>query len=247
MRSGNGGPWRWQSAVPMWCRLGVILYLLSGCAGPRAHMDKAVKADAGGPLRNQGVAAQYVIRCPDVLDIDIDGRPELNGRAAISPAGRLDRDDLGRVRVEGQTPAEVAQTLAKELSLPPESIQVRVVEYNSQQIYLFGEVFGQHRAVAYQGPETVLDLLQRVGGITPAAAAGDVHVIRSHVADGHDPEVFHINLKAITLEKNDKTNVRLQPFDQVYVGQTRQAVLDRCMPPWLRPIHQSLTGMRRQP
>jgi len=246
MRSGEGGPWRWQSAVPVWCRLGVVLCLLGGCAHSRPHMDQAVKADQGGPLRNQGVAEQYLVRCPDVLEIEIAGRPESNGRVAIGPDGRLDRDDLRAPRVEGLTSTEVAQTLAKALSVPPESIHVHVAEYNSQQIYLFGEVFGLHRAVAYQGPETVLDLLQRIGGITPEASAGDVHVIRSHVADGHDPEVFHIDLKAITLQKNEKTNVRLQPFDQVYVGQTRQAVLDRCIPPWMRRIYQALTGTRPQ-
>jgi protein involved in polysaccharide export with SLBB domain len=210
-------------------------------------MDQAVKADQGGPVRNQGVAEQYLVRCPDVLDIDISARPELNGRAAIGPDGRLDRDDLGGPRVEGQTCAEIAQSVAKALSVPPESIRVHVAEYNSQQIYLFGEVFGLHRAVAYQGPETVLDLLQRVGGITPEAAPGDVHVIRSHIADGHDPEVFHIDLNAITLQKNENTNVRLQPFDHVYVGQTRRAVLDRCIPPWMRRIYQALTGTRQQP
>jgi len=210
-------------------------------------VDQVVKSEHGGSTRNQGVAEQYAVRCPDVLEIDIAEHPEWTGRTAIGPDGRLDRASLDRPRVEGGTTAEVARTVATALAVPPESVHVHVVEYNSQQIYLFGEVFGLHRAVAYQGPETVLDLLQRVGGITPGASASDVHVIRSHVADGHDPEVFHIDLKAIALGKNESSNVRLQPFDQVYVGQTRQAVLDRCMPPWLRPIYQALAGMRRQP
>ena len=146
--------------------------------------------------------------------------------------------------MEGQTPEEVAATLAAAARVPPEAVHVRVAAFNSQQVYLFGEVIGLHRAVPYQGPETVLDLLQRVGGITPAAAPSDVYVIRSHVADGHDPEMFHIDLHAITANKDDSTNVRLQPFDQVYVGQSRQAVIDRCMPPWLRPAYQRLAGMK---
>ena len=83
------------------------------------------------------------------------------------------------------------------------------------------------------------------GGVTPGAAEGDIHVIRSHVADGHDPQVFHIDLRAITDQKDARSNVRLQPFDQVYVGQARRAVLDRCMPPWLRPAYQTLAGLRR--
>src|SRR5207253_2991784 len=147
----------------------------------------------------------------------------------------------------GQTAAEVTRALATACDASPGSVHVRIAEYRSQQIYLFGEVIGLPRAVPYQGPETVLDLLQRVGGLTPGAAAGDVHVIRSHVADGRDPEVFHIDLQGILLRKDQGTNVRLEPFDQVYVGQTRQAVIDRCMPPWLRPAYQSLVGLRRNP
>jgi protein involved in polysaccharide export with SLBB domain len=225
----------------------VALCLLAGCAHGRSHLDQAVKADQGGPARNEGVTEQYLVRCPDVLAVAVEGRPDLPATAAVGPDGRLNLEGLGRPRVEGQTAAEAARALATAAAVPPEAVRVRVVEYNSQQIYLFGEVFGLHRAVPYRGPETVLDLLQRVGGITPEAAGGDVHVIRSHVAEGRDPEVFHIDLQAITARKDESTNLRLLPFDQVYVGQTRRAVIDRCMPPWLRPMYESLAGLRRQP
>jgi len=247
MRSGEGGPWRLRPAVHAWCRLGLLLTLLGGCAHTRPHVDQAVKADRGGAARNEGVGEQYVIRCPDVLEITVADRPDLPPRAAVGPDGRLDRDDLGRPRLEGQTAAEAAKAVAAALAVPPTAVRVRVVEFNSQQVYLFGEVLGQHRAVAYQGPETVLDLLQRVGGITPGAAEGDIHVIRAHVADGHDPEVFHIDLRAIAVGKDMSTNVRLRPFDQVYVGQTRRAVIDRCVPPWLRPAYEAVFGMSRKP
>jgi protein involved in polysaccharide export with SLBB domain len=207
-------------------------------------VDQAVKTERGGPARNEGVAEQYLIRCPDVLDVTVDGRPDLDGRSTIGPDGRLDRDNLERPRVEGQTAADAAGAVATAIAVPPATVHVRIVEYNSQQIYLFGEVIGLHRAVAYQGPETVLDLLQRVGGVTPGAAESDVHVIRAHVADGRDPQVFHIDLRAIATQKDASTNVRLQPFDQVYVGQARRAVFDRCLPPWLRPMYQALVGLR---
>jgi protein involved in polysaccharide export with SLBB domain len=247
MQSGMGRPWRLRPAVPAWCRLGVALCLLAGCAHDRPAVDQAVKADRGGPARNEGVAEQYVVRCPDVLTVSVDGRPDLGGRAAVGADGRLDLASLGRPRVEGQTAAEVARALAAACEALPGGVHVQVAEYKSQQIYLVGEVIGLPRAVPYQGPETVLDLLQRVGGVTPGAAAGDVHVIRAHVADGRDPEVFRIDLQGITSRKDQSTNVRLQPFDQVYVGQTRRAVIDHCMPPWLRPAYQSLAGLRRTP
>jgi protein involved in polysaccharide export with SLBB domain len=233
MRTGKIGPWRLRPAGPAWCRLGVALCLLAGCAHDHPHVDQAMKTESGGQARNEGVAEQYLIHCPDVLSVQFDGRPDLGGQAAVAADGRVNLEKLGRPRVEGRAASEVARGLATALDMPAGGVHVRVAEYRSQQIYLVGEVIGLQRAVPYQGPETVLDLLQRVGGITPGAAPEDVHIIRSHVADGHDPEVFHVDLQNIVMHKDQKTNVRLQPFDQVNVGQTRRAVLERCLPPWL--------------
>ncbi len=240
MDTGKGGAWRLRPAMPAWCRLGLVVCLLAGCAHDRAQVGQAMKIEGGGPGRNEGVAEQYIIRCPDVLTVAVDGRSDLGGTGPVGADGRLNLENLARPRVEGQTTPEVAHALATTLAVPAGSVHVKVAEYRSQQIYVVGEVIGLPRAVPYQGPETVLDLLQRVGGITSGAAAGNVHVIRSHVADGHDPEVFHIDLQNIVLHKDQSTNVRLQPFDQVNVGQTRRAVLERCLPPWVL----SLVGWR---
>jgi protein involved in polysaccharide export with SLBB domain len=118
-----------------------------------------------------------------------------------------------------------------------------VAEFNSQQIYLFGQVVGLQRAVAYQGPENVLDLLRRTGGITPGAAPNDVYVIRPRIDEDRPPEVFHINLGSILMDQDQHTNLRLQAFDQVYIGETRKANLEKCIPPCLRPLYKSVCGL----
>jgi hypothetical protein len=104
---------------------------------------------------------------------------------------------------------------------------------------------GLQRAVAYQGPETVIDLLQRLGGITPGAAPDEVYVVRSHVSEGKPPEVFRVDLHNILVQHDNRTNIPLQPFDQVFVGETRQSIFEHCVPPWLRPFYESICGMRR--
>ncbi|HYV37763.1 MAG TPA: hypothetical protein VE988_18910, partial [Gemmataceae bacterium] len=103
-------------------------------------------------------------------------------------------------------------------------------------IYVIGEVIGLQRAVPYHGQETVLDLLQRTGGITPGAEPEGVYVVRSHVGDAKRPEVFHVDLRAIVIDHDERTNLRLQPFDQVHVAATRRAGLQKIMPPWLRKL-----------
>jgi protein involved in polysaccharide export with SLBB domain len=86
----------------------------------------------------------------------------------------------------------------------------------------------------------VLDLLQRVGGITPGAEPRDVYVVRPHLGDNQRPEAFHVDLHAIVLRHDHKTNIRLLPFDQVYVGQTRKAQIEQAIPPWMRGAYQAI-------
>jgi protein involved in polysaccharide export with SLBB domain len=121
-----------------------------------------------------------------------------------------------------------------------------MVAFNSQQIYLFGAGVGSQRSVAYQGPETVVDLLQRVGGITAGASANHIYVVRPHVVDGKAPEVFHIDLRSILERQDEKTNILVQPFDEIHVGETRQSYFEKCVPPCLRPVYEAVCGLHRR-
>src|SRR5262249_10321954 len=85
----------------------------------------------------------------------------------------------------------------------------------------------------------------RVGGITSGASAGDIQVIRAQVAEGKPPEVFDVNLEAILLKNDQETNVKLRPFDQVHVGQRRTCSIQKCLPPWMRPLFAKMCGLSR--
>jgi protein involved in polysaccharide export with SLBB domain len=228
---------------PRFACLSLFLFSLLGCIGGRNHMDQALLADRGTADRNQGVAENYTLGFPDVVEVVVAGRPDVIGQQAIGPDGRINLAAAGPVRVEGQTPLEAAAFVAGKLGVPAGKVRLRVAQFKSKLVYLSGEGTGVPRAVPYRGQETVLDLLQRVGGVTPAAAPGNVYVVRSHVADGERPEVFHVDLQAIVVKKDQHTNLRLQPFDQVYVGESRQGKLNKCLPPCLRPLYQAIWGI----
>jgi polysaccharide biosynthesis/export protein len=240
MKAGEGGPSRWPGRAA-W--LSLWLGLLCGCASGPPQFDRALMAQKSPPPTPALDA--YAIGCPDVLDLVVSGRPQFSGRLGVGADGCIRLGDLGRLRVEGRTVPEAARLAAAALGVPPEHVRLQVAEYKSQQLYLVGQVVGLQRAVPYQGPETVLDLLQRVGGVTPGAASDDVYVVRSRLAEGQSPEVFRVNLRGIVLRKDQSTNVRLQPFDQVFVGETSESCLLKCLPPWLQPLYESLCGMRR--
>lgn len=239
----TGASWSSQE----WTRrlfLALVLGLPAGCATGRMPLDQALMTEHGLAARNEGSEA-YTVACPDVLDVVVAGRPQGTRRQLIGPDGCIDLGTCGRLRVEGLTPRALAQRVAGHVGVPETEVQVRVAEYNSQQLYVIGQVAGLQRAIPYQGQETVLDLLQRLGGITPGAAPDHVYVVRSWVAEGRRPEVFHVDLQAIVWRQDPSTNVHLRPGDQIFVGETRQSYLEKCFPPWMRPLYQTCCGLRR--
>jgi protein involved in polysaccharide export with SLBB domain len=227
----------------------LFLFSPAGCNFSRQSLDNALRDRPGAGPADPGVTENYTLACPDELEVVVAGRPEATGKKVIGPDGRIELGRAGTVRVEGQTPAEATVSVGKQLRVPPGKVRLRVATFKSKLIYLSGEGTGVPRSVPYEGPETVLELLHRVGGIAPGAAVGEVYVVRPHVAEGDRPEVFHVDLQGIVMKKDQHTNLRLQPFDQVYVGESRQGKLDKCLPPCLRPIHQTIWGLepRKRP
>jgi protein involved in polysaccharide export with SLBB domain len=221
----------------------LALCLLAGCALGQPYVDQALMADKGGNLRNEGVAECYVVHPPDVLEVTVTCHPELSGKGMVGTDGRIALKNRGLLRVEGQTVPESERRLALALGLPVSQVHLQVAEYKSQQIYLFGQGIGLQRAVSYQGPETVLDLLQRTGGIMRGAEPRDVYVVRSHVANGASPQLVHINLPAILESQDQQSNLRLEPFDQVFIGETGPSSFEKCVPPCVRPIYQVFWGL----
>ncbi|MBY0522007.1 MAG: hypothetical protein K2R98_01325 [Gemmataceae bacterium] len=224
----------------------LCLVLLAGCASHRPHVDQALLSTQAVPSHRKDVDDQYVASCPDVLDVRIEGRPDIvPGRRRVGPDGRIDLGPLGRVTVEALSLTAIRAKVAQAARTSPEAVHVYIGEYNSQQVFIFGAVNGLQRAVPYRGPETVLDLLQRVGGITPGAEPLQVYVIRSHVPENQRPEVFPVDLQAIVMKKDQRTNLSLEPFDQIYIGETRQSAYMKCVPPCLRPLYQAMCGLQQ--
>ena len=234
----TGQCWSSWKAVRTWLLVALpLLVYAPGCAGDRAAVERNLMARQPD---HEGVAESYRLACPDVIDLDVAQRTEFTGRYEIAADGRINLGDYGKPRIEGRTAPEAAKLIAEETGVSPASVQITVSEFRSQHVLLYGEVIGSQRSVSYRGPETVLDLLRRVGGITPDGAPSDVYVVRPHIGDNHRPEVFHVDLDAIVMKHDHKTNLRLLAFDQVYVGATRQAKIENALPPWLRWVVQPM-------
>ena len=241
----TGERWSCWRTVALASLAALTLMSGAGCVKDRAFVERNLMAQHA-PEARALVAECYRAGCPDVIELEIAQRPEFTGRYEIGADGRINLGDYGKPRVEGRTLAEVAKLIAQETGVSAENVQVQIGEFRSQHILLFGEVTGLQRSVPYRGPETVLDLLQRVGGITPGAAPDDVYVVRPNVGANRRPEVFHVDLNSIVMRHDQKTNIRVEPFDQVFVGETRRAKIEKAIPPILRGVYRAIPGVRSQ-
>src|SRR5262245_32545526 len=140
-----------------------MLAICGGCIGPAPHIRSALKTPPTAPAAE--TTASYTLACPDVIDVAIANRPKLSGRYTLDPDGTISLGGVRRVVVDGQTPAAAAVRLAKAIGVPSQRVSVAVAEHNSRLVFLFGPGAGEERAVAYQGTETVIDLLRRTGGL----------------------------------------------------------------------------------
>jgi hypothetical protein len=239
MQSGQSRSRRWHLGL-----LAAGLSLAGCCTLHQAHLQKALLADRNPAAHCASLEARYAVQCPDMLELRVETRPDWCGPRPVEADGCVALGRGERLRVEGLPVPEITRALARLAGVPSGQVSVRVAEYKSQHLYVFGEVNGVQRAVPYRGPETVLELLQRVGGITPGAALGEVRVVRAHVADGKPPELFTIDLSRIVLKRDQQTNVELEPFDQIHVGESSRWRLAECVPPWLRPVYLAVLGMK---
>jgi protein involved in polysaccharide export with SLBB domain len=210
--------------------------LLSGCSPHQPEVREALMRRTAYSPPPTAPSLAYHVGCPDVLEIIVAEHPAYSGRRVIEANGCIELGtSAGGARVEGMTLPEIQEQIAERLHVDATLVQARVVDYLSQKVYLFGQVTGQQRAVSYQGPETVLDLLRRVGGITRDGAPAEVRVVRQSSMEGGRPEVYRVDLQAILMEQDTRSNVIVEPYDQIHVPETSQSRFSKSLPPWLRP------------
>jgi protein involved in polysaccharide export with SLBB domain len=218
------------------------LMILSGCITNRESIEKRLVTGTLPDRPNIQPAETYLVGSPDVLEITVLNRPDASGQSVVDLDGRINLGRYQRLRVEGRSVPEISRLIAGRAGVSPGAVKVRVAEYRSQPLFLLGQVAGWQRTIPYQGQETVLEVLQRVGGLTAGAAPEDVYVVRAHVADGQRPEAFHVDLSAVVIKNDPRSNIRVLPYDQIYVGQSRQSKVLKCLPPWLKPAFLAVWG-----
>lgn len=208
-------------------------------------LDRAV-ADA----RQTGASRNYDYRigAGDVLSVTVYDHPELTipagGERPSEESGSTVESDgtifypyVGRVPVAGRTVeavrAELQRRLASYITEP--QVDVRVAGFNSQKVYVTGQVDSPGVMPITNVPLTVLDAINLAGGLDTEANWHDVVLTRGD-------ETFHVDVYDMLQKGELQQNRLLQDGDVLHVpdlGNQKVFVMGEVMDPVSLPMGNS--------
>ena len=157
----------------------------------------------------------YVIGAEDVLSIIVFENTGFNVPSEmVRPDGKITMPLIGELQASGKTPEqlrdEIRDVLATNyMNLPPH-VSVVVVQVNSKNYYINGEVLkpGKYPLIV---PTTVMQALVNAGGFRDFANTKNIRIQRGKT-------FFHFNYKEVSRGKKLDQNILLQPDDQIFVN-----------------------------
>jgi polysaccharide export outer membrane protein len=166
----------------------------------------------------------YRVGPGDVLEVVVDGRPDLSRLPTVQTTGSVWLPRAGQVEVRGLTPAEIASKVAPLLAgedLASPRVAVRVREYQSQFVWVRGAVARPGRKPLRAGTRLV-DALLDAGGFQEGAS-GEVTVDRagSTFPDGTHSARFRFPVTDPTPEELQQLSLPLLAGDVITAGTQR--------------------------
>jgi protein involved in polysaccharide export with SLBB domain len=164
--------------------------------------------------------APYLLQAGDVLAIKFWGNPDLDEEVTIRPDGRISLPFIDEIDAAGLSPADLDGLLTERYSgeLTNPQITVIVREFNSQKVYVGGEV-ELPSAIEITGTTTLMQAIQAAEYFTPGARRKDVLVIRT-MPNG-ERLARQIDLRPVLSGENLSDDIVLQASDIVIVPRRR--------------------------
>jgi protein involved in polysaccharide export with SLBB domain len=156
----------------------------------------------------------YKIGVDDLLQVVVRPRMDLNAQTAVLADGTINLPSLGNIKAEGLTVAQLSENLTRRFGLYDRDITqvvVTVLAYNSQKIFLLGEVVKPGR-YAFPVIPGIWDVVREAGGPTNDADLTAVQVIRG---EGDKRETIDVDLGTAINAGNFDGLPKLRPGDTV--------------------------------
>ncbi len=167
----------------------------------------------------------YVVGPQDILRITVWNHPELTNPSGTANelSGRVVNSDgtfyfpyVGRVQAAGRTVGDIRETLTRGLGgiLKNPQIDVSVLQYRSQRVFVAGEVRTPGAIPITDVPVNIVDAIAAAGGLGPEADLSKVTVTRGDRS-------FELDLYSLYYEGDASRNTRLQSGDIINVPERR--------------------------
>ena len=181
--------------------------LLFGAPTPSGAAPPQAASRAPGPAKTD-----YLIGPADVLQVTVWKEPDLTRDATVRFDGKITIPLIGDVAAAGQTPGQLAETIARGLArfLELPRVTVGVSQATSARFYVVGQV-EKSGEFPLTGKTTVLQALALAGGFREFAKTDQVVIVRE------DQSVVPVNYKRIADGRDVSQNVLLGPGDTIVV------------------------------
>lgn len=190
--------------------------------GLSVRIGKRVRAGA-----ETAVAGSYRIGVDDLVQISVNGRPELTQQVVVGPAGTVMAPLAGEIPALGLTTSELAERLTDSLArdyLVDPKVDVQVMEYRSQWVLVSGAVLVPGR-LALRGRVELKQVIADAGGFAPTAGS-QIVISRSAQGEGEaeritvDRDEFERGASTLVVRHGDLINVPEAEFCHV-LGEVR--------------------------
>jgi polysaccharide export outer membrane protein len=194
---------------------------------------KATESAPRSGGKGSGPTPEYKLGPGDIISIIVWDHPELTIPAGsfrtAEQAGTVIADDgtiyfpyAGVVNVQGKTTGEVRRILSVKLAKFIEQVQldVRMVAFRSQQVYVVGEVSKPGIQPVTDIPMTVIEAVNRAGGFTPEADYSRVLLTRrgsTYLVDIQAMYDYGATAQNALLEHGDIINVADRSYNKIFV------------------------------
>lgn len=166
---------------------------------------------------------EYQVGGQDILTILVHEEKDLSRDAAtVAADGTMTFPFIGRIDVNGKTPAQIEDLISKKLTtegfLVNPHVSVQVKEFRSKNVVILGAVKNPGR-FSLESQESLLDILSRAGGVDFAKGGSKATVMRmeSNSEGLRNRIAIGINIKRLFSGEDHFANLPLQNEDVVFI------------------------------
>ncbi|MGC4122088.1 MAG: polysaccharide biosynthesis/export family protein [Myxococcales bacterium] len=172
--------------------------------------------------RSQPVA-NSALGVGDVLEVRVYQEPDLSGAFRVATEGTIDYPFCGRIKVSGLSSSALVDLLTSCLKngyLKRPQVTVFLKEYNSQKVFVFGEV-QKPGTFAFEPQMTIIQAVTLANGFTKMAAKDSVIVTRVVVDEKTlQSDERKVKVPVESIGEGREKNFFMQPGDIVYVPES---------------------------